>query len=520
MTKKRLFLILDQLFILVAIWLSTLIKGEPLLEALVNRFPNNAILWVALVCFGLVFGKYDIPRSSSLRKDALRILWANFAFAGTVSLVLLFFAEMIGSRALFFGTLGFATLFELVFVVMMRIFREAKVIDDGHTAQTACREQATGPKETTVAEEAPETTAASKKDVQERSFVSRHGQIIKQSVLEQTGEEVFAFLNRHHTLDDDSIVLSVNNRLNILTLPTKCITKIINLEKVNNHRYVNKFFETVNFKLPPGGLYAGCALPQSVRKKRFMRRFTPVLGVPLYTVDFLIHRVMPKLPVSRKVYFFMTKGKKRVMSRAEILGRLYSCGFEVADEKVIGDQMVFIARKIRNPYYDNNPTYGPLIRLNRVGKDGRMIGVYKMRTMHPYAEYLQEYVHKVNALDEKGKFEDDFRISTAGKIMRKLWIDELPTLINWLKGEMKLVGVRPLSRHYFSLYNKELQEKRCRHTPGLVPPYYADMPETFEEIMESEKRYLDAYEKHPLRTDWKYFWKAFVNIVFRNARSG
>ncbi len=520
MRKTRLFLIFDQLFILVALWLSALIRGEAFADALVNRFPSNAVLWLVFVAFGLVFKKYALHKSSSLRKDVLRIIRANFAFAGTVSLVLLFLGELIGSRALFFGSLGFATAFELFFVGVMSLFREAKTINNGHPTRKDTGEAGSQTEDTPLVAEVPVQADVSKEEEKERTFVSRHGQIIKQSVLEQTGEEVFTFLNRHGALTDDSVVLSVNNRLNILTLPTGNITNIVNLEKVNNHRYVNKFFETVNFKLPPGGLYVGCSLPQKIRKKRFMRRFTPVLGVPLYIIDFLIHRVMPRLPMSRKLYFSITKGKKRVMSRAEVLGRLYSCGFEVMEEKVIGDCLVFIARKIRNPYYDNNPTCGPLIRLNRVGKNGKMIGVYKMRTMHPFAEYLQEYVYKVNALNEKGKFEDDFRISTTGKIMRKLWIDELPMLINWLKGEMKLVGVRPLSKHYFNLYSKELQERRIKTKPGLVPPFYADMPQTLEEIQASEERYLDQYEKRPFRTDWKYFWMAFGNIVFRNARSG
>jgi hypothetical protein len=54
----------------------------------------------------------------------------------------------------------------------------------------------------------------------------------------------------------------------------------------------------------------------------------------------------------------------------------------------------------------------------------------------------------------------------------------------------------------------------------LVPPYYADLPGDFSEVQESEKRYLLAYEEAPIRTDLKYLWKAFLNIVFKRARSG
>jgi lipopolysaccharide/colanic/teichoic acid biosynthesis glycosyltransferase len=61
---------------------------------------------------------------------------------------------------------------------------------------------------------------------------------------------------------------------------------------------------------------------------------------------------------------------------------------------------------------------------------------------------------------EGGKFKDDFRITTWGRVLRKLWIDELPQFINFFKGELSLVGVRALSDHYFQLYPKDVQELR------------------------------------------------------------
>jgi lipopolysaccharide/colanic/teichoic acid biosynthesis glycosyltransferase len=207
------------------------------------------------------------------------------------------------------------------------------------------------------------------------------------------------------------------------------------------------------------------------------------------------------------------------LSKAETFGRLYSCGFEVVCEKKIGNELYFMARKIRVPFFDYSPTYGPLIRLKRFGKNGKLFGVYKARTMHPYSEYLQDYIYRMNDLDEGGKFKDDFRVTTLGKIMRKFWLDEFPMFINVFKGDMKLVGVRPLSRHYFSLYSEELKEKRLKFKPGLVPPFYVDMPKTLEEIMASEMCYLEAYEKHPLLTDWRYFWMAMYNIFIKRARS-
>jgi lipopolysaccharide/colanic/teichoic acid biosynthesis glycosyltransferase len=167
----------------------------------------------------------------------------------------------------------------------------------------------------------------------------------------------------------------------------------------------------------------------------------------------------------------------------------------------------------------NGRMYGPLIALPRIGQDGKYIMVYKLRTMHPYSEFIQDYVYKLHDLQEGGKFKHDFRITSWGAVCRKIWLDELPMLINYFRGDMKLFGVRPLSKHYFELYSKEVQERRIKYKPGLIPPFYADMPADLEQIQASEMKYLDLYDKHPAYTDFRYFCKSWWNILFRKARS-
>jgi len=111
---------------------------------------------------------------------------------------------------------------------------------------------------------------------------------------------------------------------------------------------------------------------------------------------------------------------------------------KVIDEKYINNLLFFVVRKLKEPVYDMNPTYGPFVKLKRIGKGGEFIKVYKLRTMHPYSEYLQDYMHEVHQLEDGGKFKNDFRVSTAGRIFRTFWLDELPMVINLFKGEMKI----------------------------------------------------------------------------------
>ena len=157
--------------------------------------------------------------------------------------------------------------------------------------------------------------------------------------------------------------------------------------------------------------------------------------------------------------------------------------------------------------------------MKRIGYKGKKIGVYKMRTMYPYSEYCQDLIIKENNLDKSGKVSNDFRVTNWGKFFRKFWIDELPMLINFFKGELSLVGVRPLSENYFKRYPKKLQDLRIKVKPGLIPPYYADLPNFFDEILISEENYIRQKLKTPFLTDLKYFFKAFINIVFKGARS-
>ncbi|MEM7161460.1 MAG: sugar transferase [Bacteroidota bacterium] len=294
---------------------------------------------------------------------------------------------------------------------------------------------------------------------------------------------------------------------------------IVEKEKLNDVGRINAFLKKVNHKLPLNGYYIGCADFKLGYEPDQDFVYQSIIPVRTDIFSFLIHRIFSKIHPFRKIYLAITKGKRRRLSKTEILGRLFYSGFDVLKVKEEGSALFYIAQKIKSPEEREKPTIGPVFTMNRVGKNGKKIKVYKLRTMHPYASYVQEYVFRNNDLKEGGKFDNDFRISPIGKFLRKYFLDELPMIINIFKGEMKIVGVRPLSAHYLSLYSKDLQEKRLQTKPGLLPPFYVDMPKTLEEVQESELKYLNQYEKNPLKTDIRYFLMIIRNIIFRKARS-
>jgi lipopolysaccharide/colanic/teichoic acid biosynthesis glycosyltransferase len=291
-------------------------------------------------------------------------------------------------------------------------------------------------------------------------------------------------------------------------------------DHLNAIRHLNRYLRSANAKLKQDGYFL-CAFDTSQKRRaQIFSRYPKIIAYIVYFFDFLWHRVFPKLGLTRRFYYFCTKKVKKVFPRPEVLGRLYYCGFEVVSEQYIHDRYCVIAQKKRQPSMEQH-TYGMFIRLRRIGKDGKKFNVFKFRTMYAYSEYLQTYIYENNNLDVGGKFNDDYRVTEWGRLLRKTWLDELPMIVNVLKGEMKWVGVRPLTQHFFSLYTPEMQELRSKVKPGMLPPLYYEKktPIGLDEIQESERRYIEAYLKHPFRTDWRYFWGTVYNILLRSKRS-
>ncbi len=295
---------------------------------------------------------------------------------------------------------------------------------------------------------------------------------------------------------------------------------IVSLQKLNDVRFINKHLESINSKMDNNGIFIGCFETFSARRNAMTINKFPLVGNLYFPLEFLFKRILPKVSFTKKFYFDFTKGRDRLLSKAEGLGRLVSCGFKIMDFKTFDGKLYFVVKKIREPYFDVNPSYGPIYKMSRLGKNGNKIGVYKFRTMHPYSEYLQDYIVNAYGYADTGKPANDFRIPKWGKFMRKFWLDEIPQLFNVLKGELKLVGVRPVSERYFQDIPKEMQKLRNTQKPGCIPPYVALNREgNVMSVLQSEKDYLVEKMDNPYFTDLKYFFKAIFNIIIRHKRS-
>ena len=335
--------------------------------------------------------------------------------------------------------------------------------------------------------------------------------------------EVIQFLSstfeKENIKKDRVTIFDTISTTNIEMLYNNSQDLLVNLHNINNFRRINHYFINSYKKLSAGGILVGSFIPLENFDSHLrgqMPHFLYAIMLPFY---FIFHRVFPKLAITKQIYFILTDGKNRTLSKAEIFGRLSFCGFKMEKYETIGNQIYFTCKKSKTISEEQSPSYGPIVKLKRIGHHGRIIVIYKFRTMYPFSEFIQKDVFEENNLDASGKFLNDFRITSWGRILRKYFIDEIPQLYNWLRSDINLVGVRAISKHYYNLYPKDLQELRINFKPGLIPPYYADMPTTFDEIVESEVRYLQKKKEKPIITNMIYFVKALINIIFSGARS-
>lgn len=159
----------------------------------------------------------------------------------------------------------------------------------------------------------------------------------------------------------------------------------------------------------------------------------------------------------------MSKGRKKTIYPR--VKRVLDVVVSVTALLVIWPVMLIIVLLIK---MDGGPAF---YAQSRVGRNGRLFRLYKFRSMKPGADHLEEFLspEELAAYRKEYKLQDDPRVSKLGNILRKSSLDELPQLWNIIRGDMSLVGPRPLlPSELTSNYTPEERQLLMSVQPGLT----------------------------------------------------
>ena len=211
---------------------------------------------------------------------------------------------------------------------------------------------------------------------------------------------------------------------------------------------------------------------------------------------------------------------KKNIPEAKLLGFFYALGFQLQTDKQKNNEKYYSfhkTHKVNNIYLNYSKSF--LIRLKRIGKDKKIINVYKFRTMHVFSEFLHDYMIENYGYNTQGKINNDFRITSFGRILRKFYLDEIPQIINILKGDINIVGCRPVSSAFLRNYSDNILNLRSKFKPGFISPANAENAKSIDEIIKVETEYLIRKANNPIKTDIIVFFKSLINVFLGINRS-
>lgn len=158
----------------------------------------------------------------------------------------------------------------------------------------------------------------------------------------------------------------------------------------------------------------------------------------------------------------------------------------------------------------------PFFRHYRIGKNGKVIYIYKFRTMVPHAEEMIKNFTPEQKLEweQNFKLKNDPRVTKVGRLLRATSLDELPQLLNILKGDMSFVGPRPVIDSELEWYGSE-RDKFLSVTPGLTGWWASHGRSSikYPERCELELYYVDHAS---ILLDIKIILRTFVSVFKRS----
>jgi len=298
---------------------------------------------VLLIVYGLWFvaslitGKFNKNNLQDYNQAITSCFKAFILMAFTMSVLFFAFRLFYYSRGQIFGTFLLLFVAEAIFYYFYVSIREggdaAKDIESVDELKTFMKQE-----DLSLESDSLITKSPSFSPVKEKLY----------DVLDFFNPWLYDFVNSSIDLlkikRARTAILSTEDIVDVEKIDNNSLRLFLNLHKTNDVRWLNKYFLEIYRKLKTGGYFVGNAETIALHKKLFFSKYPKYIAEGLYVLDFIYRRFFPKIHVMNKIYFAMTKGRNRIISRAEVLGRLHFCGFKVVEEDNNDNKLYFIAR--------------------------------------------------------------------------------------------------------------------------------------------------------------------------------
>ncbi len=254
-------MVIDLIIIFLSFLFFAWIKPATVRIYLPTYFPSFLFFSFVWIFVSLIISKYELHKARKPKDVLVPVIIANLTILAVVTTLIYSFGAFGYSRLIVFGTILLSTIIEIFFAYFYFSYKRPVVVPEFD--ETIVRKPHFYPADRSFIIDEKEKT----------KYLESRDQI-KNIIIEESSINVYEFISKYVDVGNpQNMLVSTTTQFNIDKLPAGTYQSIVNLRMINGIQRINKFFESVNARLPYGGIYIDSAETYPLRKQRILKKF-------------------------------------------------------------------------------------------------------------------------------------------------------------------------------------------------------------------------------------------------------